>query len=87
MSVGVQITTASMSAAASIASMLRTSAPYCCASASAAGAMRVGHRHQPRVRVAGDGAGVHLADAPGAEQAETYCHCSPSFLSRPRYSG
>ena len=39
MSVGVQITTASMSAAASIASMVRMSQPYCVAIASAAGAM------------------------------------------------
>ena len=70
MSVGVQITTASMSPAASIASM--------CAPRAAVGRRdRLRRRRQAsatatsaRLRVAGDRAGVNLADAPGAEQAE-----------------
>ena len=75
-SVGVQITTASTSPAASIASIARTSAPYCRGQRLRRRRHRVGDRDEPRVRIAGDGAGVHLADAPGAEQAETNSHSS-----------
>ena len=36
----------------------------------------VGDRHQPRLPVAGHRPRMHLADAPGAQKAETNCHAS-----------
>ena len=65
-----------------IASTSRTSAPYCRESGSAAAGWRRRPRRAGRPGCR-DPAGVHLADAPGAEQAETNCHrSSPSFHAR-----
>ena len=67
---------------------LRTSAPCCAGERLRRRRHRVGDRDEAGVRVAGDRPGMHLADAPGAEQAETnsssFPHSAWRGTRRPR---
>ena len=73
-SVGVQITTASMSAAASIASMLRIVAAVLAGDGLRRVGEGVGDGDEPGIGIAGDGLGVHLADAACAQKSEPDSH-------------
>ena len=60
---------------------LRIAQPYLSARSFAAFAGSIRDRQQPGVRVGGNGAGVDLADASGAEQSECDGHLCLSFVS------
>jgi hypothetical protein len=73
-SVGVQITTASMSLAVSIASMVAHVAAVLFGDRVGGGGEGIGDGDEHGVRVAGHGLGMHLADAAGTEKTKSYSH-------------